>query len=303
VFAASAALACAQAPSAGTQAQERASITGGGPLGGAGSSLPSAELFAPASPADSDLGEQVVLQPARQYDPFSVYANSNYYWTSNAELLDDTAGSDGFLTTGLGASYVPVLGGNFFGEFSADSSIFRYARNTGLDFNALSLSAGLLYVIRDFHDVALFANYGYDLLTNAGLNREIYHDQVLSAGARKTFLLSRAQQIYTSLAAEFNLGGEPSYALRHEFAWFTGYQLSLTRAIRLDLYYRMALQDYRFVNRVDFNQLIGGGVSLGITRWLSVQATASLGINSSTEQVFSYFAANIGGGINILVNF
>ncbi len=293
----------AQAPSAASQAQERASITSEIPLGAARTSLTSAEGLAPASPSDSDIGDQVVLQPQDEYDPFTAYAGTDFYWTSNAELLNDTAGSDAFFTTTAGVNYLPSLGNNLFADFAVEGSIFRYARNAGLDFNAFSLAAGLVYVIPDFHNVTLFANYRYSLLTNRAFNREIYHDHTLTGGVRKSFALSRAQQFYTALAAEFSLGGEPAYSLRHDFAWFLGYQADLTRAVKLDLYYRLAVQPYRYADRTDLNQLIGGGLSFGITRWLSVQTTATLGINNSTEQIYSYFAANIGGGISVLVNF
>jgi hypothetical protein len=34
-----------------------------------------------------------------------------------------------------------------------------------------------------------------------------------------------------------------------------------------------------------------------------VQALSTIGINRSTESTYNYFAANLGGGIGILVNF
>lgn len=293
----------AQQATQAVQASEQASMTQQVEGGIVTSSMTSSESFAPASDADSDIGEQILLQPEQKYQPFSAWTNWNVFWTNNAELLDNTNGSDTFMTGAVGGSYLPYLGSNLFAEFSAEQSMFRYARNSSLDFNGLNLTAGLIYVIRELQDLTVFANYNYDLLTTRGLNREIYHDHAITTGLRKTFVLSRAHLVYTSLSADFTLGGWPDYALRHEFAWLAGYQASLTRIVKLDLYYRLAAQPYRDVNRTDLNQLIGGGVTVGVTNWLSVQALSTLGINESTESQFSYFSANLGGGIGILVNF
>jgi hypothetical protein len=265
--------------------------------------MTSSEAFAPSSPADSDLGEQVLLQPAQTYQPFSAWTNWSAMWTNNAQLLNNSNSPDTVLTGTVGGSYLPHLGGNLFADFSAEQSIFRYANNGSLDFNSLQLKAGFVYVVRELGDLALFSHYTYDLLTVRGFNRQIYADQTLSFGARKTFALNRANLLYSSFTADFALGGAPAYALRNEFSLLAGYQLSLTRNVKLDLYYRASAQDYRYSSRADFNQLIGGGLTLEVTKWLSVQAISSIGINTSTESTYSYFAANLGGGIGLMVNF
>lgn len=303
VLAVSAPLMAQQTASQAVQAQNQADIAQAVQGGVASTSLTSTEAFAPPSPSDADLGEQVILQPAQRYQPFSAWTNWNVFWTNNAELLDDTQGSDTFMTGAVGGAYLPHLGGNLFADFSAEQSIYRYAQNPGLDFNALQLRAGLVYVIRPLGDLTVFSHYTYDLLTNRGLNAEIYSAHTWSTGARKVFSLNRANLIYASASADFVLGGEPSEALRNEFSALLGYQLALTRNVKLDLYYRAAAQAYRYADRADFNQLIGGAVTFEVTRWLSVQALSTLGINRSTEETYSYFSANLGGGLGILVNF
>lgn len=295
--------ALAQQAAQSVQAQQQADVGQQVQGGVVNTSMTSSEAFAPASDADSDLGEQVLLQPAQKYQPFSAWTNWNVFWTNNAELLEDSRGSDTFLSGTVGGGYLPHLGGNFFLDLSAEQSLFRYARNASLDFNSLELKAGLVYVARQLADVTFFGHYTYDLLTARGFNKEIYADHTLSVGTRKIFSLSRAHLFYASGLAEFSLGGEPGYALRNEFSLLGGYQASLTRILKLDLYYRVAAQDYTQSSRADFNQLIGGGLSVEITEWLSVQALSTLGINRSNESTYNYFAANLGGGVGILVNF
>jgi hypothetical protein len=292
----------AQQANQASQTQQQANVTQSVQSGAASLSSPGSE-YAPASPADADIGEQVILQPVQKYQPFSAWTNWNVFWTNNAQLLDGSNSSDTVMSGTAGVGYLPNLVGNLFADFSAEQSIFRYARNGSLDFNSLQLNAGLVYVVRELGDLTLFSHYSYDLLTVRGFNREIYSDQVLSFGGRKVFALNRANVFYTALSADFTLGGEPSYALRNEFACLVGYQASLTRCLKLDLYNRAAAQDYRYSSRADFNQLIGGGLTVSVTRWLSVQAITTIGINNSTESTYSYFAANLGGGIGLSVNF
>jgi len=286
-----------------TQAQQQADVSQAIQGGVVSTSMTSTEAFAPPSPADADIGEQVLLQPEQKYQPFSAWTNWNVFWTNNAQLLNGSNSSDTVMSGVVGAGYLPSLGGNLFADFSAEQSIFRYARNGSLDFNSLQLKAGFVYVVLEWGDLTLFTHYTYDLLTVRAFNSQIYDDQTLSFGGRKVFTLNRANLFYTSLSAEFALGGEPSYALRNEFAWLIGYQASLTRNLKLDLYYRASAQDYRYADRADFNQLIGGGLTFEVTRWLSVQALSTIGINRSTDSTYSYFAANLGGGIGLLVNF
>jgi hypothetical protein len=294
----------AQQANQAVQAQQQAELPQAVQGGLVSSSMTSAQTFAPASPADSDIGEQILLQPEQKYQAFSAWTNWNVFWTSNAQLLDDTnGGSDTFLSGTVGGSWLPYLGNNLFADFSAEQSMFRYARNGSLDFNSLRLQAGFIYVVRQLDDLTLFTHYTYDLLTSRGLESQIYDDHVWTVGARKVWTLSRALLLYASANADFTLGGEPSYALRNEFSLLGGGQVSLTRNLKLDLYYRVAAQDYRYTSRADFNQLIGGGLTFEVTRWLSVQAMSTLGINNSTQSQYDYFAANLGGGVGIMVNF
>ena len=252
---------------------------------------------------DSDIGKEVLLEPSEKYQPFSAWTNWNVFWTNNAALLNGSQGSDTFMSGTVGGAYVPHLGGNLYLDLSAEQSMFRYARNGSLDFNSLQTKAGLVYTLPSLGDLAFFGGYTYDLLTSRGLNSQIYADHTLSVGARKVFNVGEAHMFYTSVSAEFTVGGEPNYALRNEFAVLGGYQLAITHYQKFDLYYRAAAQDYTDSGRADFNQLMGGGLSYDVTSWLSVQAISTLGINTSNDDTYSYFAANLGGGVGILVNF
>lgn len=265
--------------------------------------------FAPPSPSDSDIGEQIILKEPNAYDAWSVYADSGFFWTSNARLLRESAASDTYFTTGINVNFLPYLGNNFFLDFSGQFRIYRYIENPDLDFNYTQGKAGLIYVIRELADTTLFINYQYDLLTSRGFLPNVdeaaqtYAAHTLAYGVRKAFIYSRGLSFYASYTGEFTLGGRPGFALTNAQSFLVGSQVGLTRFLNLDVYYRFTVYDFRQNNRIDVNNLIGGGITLVPVDWLSVQAITTLAFNHSNESFFSYFAATLGGSLSLSVKF
>jgi len=296
---------------AAEQAQSPQRIRLGDPFRGSqGSSrISSVTDFAPASPSDSDIGEQVILREPNTYDPWSVYADAGFFWTSNARLLRDSRDSDTFFTSGVNVNFLPYLGNNLFLEFSGEYRIYRYIENPDLDFNYTGARAGLIYVIRELGDLAVFLQYQYDLLTsrnffpNSDGLAETYHDHTLAYGLRKAFIYSRGLSFYTSYTGEFALGGQPGFALTNSQSFLAGSQIGLTRMVDLDLFYRFTVFTYRQNGRIDVNNLLGGGLTLAPVDWFSIQASSSLIFNHSNESFFSYFAANLGGTVTLSLKF
>jgi len=273
------------------------------------SRISSVTTFAPASPSDSDIGEQVILREPTTYDAWSIYADSGFFWTSNARLLRQSRESDTFFTSGINVNYLPYLGNNLFLEFGGQFRIYRYIENPELDFNYTQGRAGLVYVIRELGDLAVFVQYQYDLLTsrnffpNSDGLAETYHDHTLAYGLRKAFIYSRGLSFYASYTGEFVLGGQPGFALTNAQSFLLGTQIGMTRMLDLDVYHRFTIFSYRQNNRIDLNNLLGAGLTFTPFDWLSVQATSSLVFNHSNESFFSYFAANLGGSLTLALKF
>lgn len=260
------------------------------------------DQFAVASPADPDLGEQLLLTPADRYQPFSMGAGYATTWTSNAFYTPDSQSSDVFMSAFANAIALPHLGGNFFFEGAASFTGYRYFRNPVLDFNSLEASAGILKVFREFADLGLYARYEYTLLFGR-TGGELLQEHSLVTGLRKTFQFSRANALFLSAEADFVLGGEPGFALAHDFSVFAAHQIDWTRYIQTSLFYQMNVLAFVEGDRADVRNSFGLSVGFKPLQWINISASSWLGFNASNQSEFDYFVGNIGGGITASINF
>lgn len=197
---------------------------------------------------------------------------------------------------------LPHLGNNFFFEGSANLTGYRYFRNPVLDFNSLEATAGLLKVFREFHDVGIYGRYEYSFLFGRDGN-EILHEHSLATGIRKTFQFSRANALFVAAEADFVLGGEPDYALAHDFSFFAAHQVDWSRYFNTSLFYQMNIYDFLENGRADLRNSLGLNLNFRPLKWVTVSATSWLGWNASNREEYDYFVANIGGSITASVNF
>ncbi len=268
-----------------------------------GTTLSSQVGFAPPSPGDEDLGEQLLLTSNAGYQPFTIYGSVTEFFTTNASLVDDGRGADWFNLMQAGVNWLPQLSGNLFGEFTARQDLFRYAKYSELSFNSTNLTGGLIYVIRQLGDLSVYGRYGFTLLTNASANNQLYHEQYLKFGLQKPFILSRAHFVYTGISAHVPLGGAPSEALRDQFVGYLGYQAMLTRSVSASAFYQIGYIPFRDTGRRDWNQILSGSISYNILKYFSASASVSAAFNSSNESYFDYSVLNLGMGVSGNVQF
>ncbi len=260
------------------------------------------DTFAPSSPADADLGEQLLLTKSRSYLPFNIGAGYSTTWTSNAFYTPSSPSSDVIMSAYAEAVALPHLGNNYFFEGAGSIRGFRYFRNPVLDFNAVDASAGILKVFRELWDVGVYGRYEYNLLFAPG-GGQILHEHSLVTGARKTFQFSRANALFVSAEADFSLGGNPGYALAHEFSLFAAHQIDWSRAFNTSLFYQMAVYDFREGGRGDLRNTLGLSAALRPLKWLTLSGSAWLGWNASNEEEYDFFVGNVGGAITALISF
>jgi len=258
--------------------------------------------FATSSPADPDLGEQLLLTPAQQYRPFSFGTGYSTTWTSNAFYTPSSPSSDVLMSAFAEAIALPHLGANYFLEGSANLTGYRYFRNPVLDFNSLEATAGFLKIFREFHDVGLYARYEFTYLfaTDGG---DLLTEHSLVTGLRKTFQFSRANSLFVAAEADFAVGGDPGYALANNYSVFAAHQLEWSRSFQTSLFYQANVYDFLDNGRADLRN--SGGLNFGFkpVNWLTISATTWLGWNASNQSEYNYFVANLGGSINASINF
>jgi len=262
-----------------------------------------ADDFANPSPADADLGEQLLLTRNQRYRPFSINANWATTWTSNAFYTPNHPVSDVFMSGSVGAVALPHLGNNYFLEASAKVQGYRYFRNPVLDFNSIEAGAGIVKVFREFSDVGVYARYQYSELFSARGAGELLHEHSIITGVRKMFQFSRAHALFLSAEAAFCLGGTPDYALASEYTFFAAHQVQWTRTLQSSLYYQMQTLAFADGGRADFRNSLGLSLNYQPLKWFSVYTTTWLGWNASNEEQYNFFAANLGGGLGASINF
>ncbi len=259
--------------------------------------------YAPSSPADPDLGEQRLLIPDQRYKSFSLFANVSEFYTSNAALTNGGEQGDWFTAMQFGASWVPRIAGNLYGEATALQQLYRYADLTGLSFNSLDLGGGLIYVIRELGDLSAFARYNYNLLTNPSAESSIFYQQTIRLGLQKPFVFSRAHSATLGFNADLNLDGWPDYAVRNRFALLAGYQANLTRQLQANLFYAISYLPFIETSRRDWNQILSAGLAWNLTPQFSINASVSASFNESNESFFEYSVLNTGAGVSALLKF
>ena len=262
-----------------------------------------ADDFANPSPADADLGEQLLLTRSQRYRPFSLNANWSTTWTNNAFYTPHNTVSDVFMNGSVGAVALPNLGNNYFFEASARLQGYRYFSNPVLDFNSLDVGAGFLKVFREFGDLGLYARYDYSELFSARNGGELLHQHAIITGVRKMFQFSRAQALFLSAEASFSLGGSPEYALASQYTLFAAHQVQWTRYIQTSLYYQMQTLAFTQGGRDDFRNNLGLSFNLQPFKWLSLYSSTWLGWNASNQSQYNFSVANLGGGLGAAISF
>lgn len=260
------------------------------------------DAFAAPSPADPDLGEQLILTPDQRYRPFIVGGGYATTWTSNAFYTRNAPASDVFMNAFAEAVVLPHLGGNFFFEGSGAIRGYRYFQNPVLDFNSVDASAGLLKIFRGLGDLGVYGRYDFTYLFGRN-GEDILTEHSLVAGMRKTIQFSRAHALFLSSEASFSLGGEPAFAMTNEFNFFAAHRHGWTRVFSTSLFYQMTIYDFTQSNRADLRNYTGLSADIQPLKWLTLSASAWLGWNASNQSEFDFFVANLGGGITGSINF
>jgi hypothetical protein len=252
------------------------------------------ESNAPATSGDNDLGVQAILNAPVKPEPWSLFADGSFLFTSNVALTHRHAQSDVFFVGEGGIGYDWKVSPDVTVSASAREQYFAYNKYTDLDFGSIDFGLAISYVAHELDDIVLSAQLGFTRLTHRSVvDNEFYRNGGLSLGAEKTWALGRAQAISTG--GDIELGVSiPHVAEREEFGLSTAYTLQCTRMISLQAGVRAAYYLYADSGRQDFNLTGSGGVTCAVTPWCSLGATLSGTLDRSNREVFAYDVLNTG---------
>ena len=255
----------------------------------------------PTTPGNTDIGLQLILKRNEALRPFRLFADAAGYYTNTVGLASHAKQGDAYVLASFGASYERKLTPALSLEITVRESLFRYDAFNQLNFESLNAGAGLSYEIQKLWGIALFGRYNFERLTNHDLSEEFFHNHTLTAGLQKTFAFGSGHFLYAGYSSVFGFA-DPVPAERDEHGLFAGLHVDLGHKFTGDLYYRAALFDYAG-NRNDFNQTVNASLAWNLTKWASVNASASFTVDRSNHSSFNYDVLNTGGGISLRIRF
>lgn len=261
--------------------------------------------FAPESPADSDLGHQLILQRNEGRAPVRADLSTNIFWTDNTASTR-TNKDDGFIwQTRALATWKPRIGDNWFADFLLSQNVYRYDSPGALDFERTDARVGLVKVTPDFLDMIWFARYEYARVTSGSLSDSIYTAHRLRVGAHKVFLSTPKHTAYIALDYAHDLETSPGRLERDEFGAHVGYSYQVTDRMRAVLYYHLARYDYDRGGREDTNHVLGAELYWQLSKSTRLQASFTYVENDSNLPLNAadYDAVQGGLGIGISTKF
>ncbi len=270
--------------------------------------MPSAplEMALPQSEGGNDFDsfgvqQMLVCGPERQRY-FRVFGDVSGFVTDNVGLSRRDARADSFLVGSIGIGYQRPLKRGFQVDAAFQAAMFRYNEFGQLDFNSFDVGAGLSYQAKKLGGVTFAARYNFNALLGASSGETFFQNHTVTVGAEKVFQFSKAHYAVAGVSGRIG-SADPRPNERHEIAAYAGYHIELAPRLDVDLGYRYGYYLYTAGDRRDHNQTASIGVRYGITDWFSASASSFYVWNRSNEDVFSYRAGTLGGGLQFLLRF
>ncbi len=252
------------------------------------------DSLAPATRGDNDLGVQSLLRAPTRPQPWTVFADGGFVFTSNVALTKHHEQNDVLYVGEGGVGYDWTLLPNLKLSASVREQYFAYDRFSDLNFGSLGAAAGASYTVHQLGDLVVSAQFGYTRLTHQGItDNEFFRSGNLALGVQKLMTFGRAQ-LFT-VGGDVDLGlSVPHVAEREEFGASVGYVVQITRHLSVQTGARLAYFLYASSSRQDFNGSGSAGLTYAFTPWCSLGATVSGTLDRSDRAVFDYNVLNSG---------
>lgn len=258
---------------------------------------------APSAAADGDsFGVQQLLREAERPQPFRVYADLSSFVTNNVALTHEGRRSDAFLLATFGFEYRRPLGGGFEIEAGSQYAAFRYNKSRELDFASVDAGIGLNYHAAKLAGVDFYLRYDFNELIASAGNDVFFTSHSFILGAQKVIPLGKAHAVFAGVYGEL-ASADPKISARQELGGYAGYRVQATRRLAGEFQYHYGYFDYQEQGRTDHNHALSVSLIYHMTGWSSVSASTYLSWNRSSEEIFTYEAANAGCGITASFHF
>jgi hypothetical protein len=245
--------------------------------------------FAPASPGDEDIGQQLILKRNEKTYPFSAWLDSSIYWTDNAANVHEGNIEDWFYVGGVNLGWQQRLGSRYYADAYLGQHWYRYDELGELDYESGEASLGALVVLPELASSIFHVHYYYQRITQGIGDDAIYETHNIRVGLQKTFLIDRVNSVNVSLLSSFALDTDPEILQRHEHSLFLGYNYKIMQDWTISLSYRLAYYDYfNFEDRQDWYHNFGAALTWRPCENFEMSLGYYFTVNESDLEVFSY---------------
>ena len=253
------------------------------------------------SSGDNSFGTQIILKNQARVPSFNVFGDASGFYTNNVDLTPHRERSDFFLASNVGVAWRPTISRGLVGEISAATSIFRYDRASELDFERITVGAGLTWLVPRTPGIVAFGRYDFTELVGSD-SEQLLQDHEITVGGQKTFAFGRSHFLTTGIAGALGKS-TPRSQERDQVGIQAAYHLQITRSLDADLVYHYAAQFYDEGGRLDHNQTLALAIGFYPTRWLRVDGSIFGARNDSNRPAFDYNVLNVGGGVRLNLRF
>jgi len=266
-------------------------------------SIQDQNTFAPMTPGDQDIGQQLILKRNDRAEPWKVTIDNNVFWTDNGANVHAGKIEDWFWVGGLNIGYQPQVSQRVYLDFNVGEHWFQYNRLTDLDFQSGEASAGVIVVVPELWSTIWYANYYYQRITQGLSYAPIYDTNDLRVGVQKTIFIDRLNSVNLGLQTAFAVAADPQALRRNEYTFTAGYNLKIMRELTLGVGYHLSYYDYFVVDRHDwFNNFSVQWVYQPYS-WLEMALGYTFTVNRSNVDSFSYDTQLTGPSVSLKAKF
>jgi hypothetical protein len=277
-----------------TRLGEASNLTLGRGAGLDGGNLEDENLFAPSSPGDDDLGDQLILKRAQKATPWRATLATNLFWTNNGANAAGARQSDWVYGGRVAVGWQPQIHKTWFADVGVSQDIYRYDRLSVLNFESFGAEAAILKTLPQLGNALLFAGLTYQQITNDTFSNSVLDTLSLRVGFQKTHQFDWRQAISFNVLADFDVVTDVDALFRRELHAGASYRYKLLHNLAVVASYRFTLFDYTRVARQDTLHIAGLGLEWKATSWLQLLLSGNFAFNNSSNDFFDYEASTLG---------
>lgn len=260
--------------------------------------------FAPTSPGDNDIGQQLILKSNEHNYPWRLSVDNSAFWTDNVANLNKVRLDDWFWVGGATVNYQPRLLPKLFLDFNIAEHWYEYDKYSLLNFQSGEASAGVIALMPELFNTIWYVNYYYQRITQGLGDKPIYSTQNIRAGMQRTFLIDRLNSFNFGLQGSFSMAASPDELRRNEYTVMSGYNLKIMRELVFSLNYRLTCYDYHdFDGRRDWYNNMGAALTWSPRNWCDISASYNYTKNNSNKPAFEYHSQLAGPSLTLKAKF